>query len=76
MMSNDNWQPIKTIPQSGKFLVAVYRPTSWEYSINTVSLSENDADRHRVIKLKYARAWKLMPDEPDPTINDSLGVFE
>lgn len=59
-----DWQSIETVPDDGKFLVATYAPTNWTYWVNTVVLHKEDGPRIREMRLKYARAWMLMPPEP------------
>ena len=58
------WQPLSTLPNSGKVLIAYYAPTNWAYSVASVSFHPGDPPRLREIRLKYARAWMHQPPEP------------
>lgn len=58
------WRPLCTLPREGRFLIAVFAPTSWTYWVSTVDLKADDPERIREAKLRYARAWMPMPEPP------------
>ena len=63
-MTPSNWQPMEMAPKEGKFLVAKFAPTSWEYWVTTVHMREEYKPRHREMMLMYARAWMPLPPPP------------
>lgn len=60
------WRPLDTLPREGRFLLAVYAPTSWAYWVSTVDLRAEESERSRAMKLRYARAWMPLPEPPQP----------
>ena len=58
------WQPISTAPTSGKFMIATYFPSSWGWQIETVSFGDDSEARNQAYRLKYAKAWRPMLEEP------------
>jgi len=59
-----DWQTIDSVPKAGKFLIALFAPTSWNYWVGTVALHDTDTPRTREIKLKYATHWQPLPPPP------------
>jgi hypothetical protein len=64
------WQPLATLPKSGKVLLATYAPTNWTYWVSTIVLHEADHPRLREMRLRYARGWMWAPPEPREIINE------
>lgn len=58
------WRKIETLPKSGKFILAEYGPTNWAYIVTTRLFHEDDTKRMRELKIRYARGWAEMPQEP------------
>ena len=59
------WQGMESAPRNGRFMVANYAPTSWEYWPTAVAMHPELPDRHRELQLKYARAWMPLPPAPE-----------
>ncbi len=57
------WQDISTAPHSGKFLVAMYAPTSWAYYVDTVVVYQ-EMPKVREQRLRYCTHWMPMLPEP------------
>lgn len=66
------WKPLSTLPKEGKFLLARYAPTNWQYWVETEPFYLNEPPRLRENKLRYARAWDEMPPEPDIDMKDDV----
>lgn len=58
------WRTIDSAPKDGKFLVARFGPTNWEYRVETVVLYADDHPRLRETRLKYASHWQPLPAPP------------
>ncbi len=62
------WKPISTIPDEGKFILAIYAPTNWSLYVQSIRLDKAYGPRHKELQLRYARAWDYMPEEPSQDI--------
>lgn len=60
----DNWQPIDTVPLTGKIKIAKYEPGSRACKVETINLYPDMIEQVRKKQLRHAEAW--MPVAPDP----------